>query len=205
MRLDPLLQELLPSFAVEAEEIAQSLQSGLVELEREISIGDRRKIYDGLARGLHTLKGTSATLGLEHLAELAHQMEDLLSPFRKELSRMPPELADALLRGADLFILNTKAYATGHDDELPPLPTLLTLPQQAAFPTPARPARPSRSCWRSTGHGRHSRLAFRPRPSRRPPSNPRSSRPAPPRCPALPACQASSRAAGASTPARCSP
>ena len=31
MRLDPLLQELLPSFAVEAEEIAQSLQAGLVE------------------------------------------------------------------------------------------------------------------------------------------------------------------------------
>jgi two-component system chemotaxis sensor kinase CheA len=134
MRLDPLLQELLPSFAVEAEEIAQSLQAGLVELEREISVDDRRKIYDGLARGLHTLKGTSATLGLEHLAELAHQMEDLLSPFRKELSRMPAELADALLRGADLFILNTKAYATGQDDELPPLPTLLTLHQLETLP-----------------------------------------------------------------------
>ena len=132
MRLDPLLQELLPSFAVEAEEIAQTLQSGLVELERELSVEERGKIYDGLARGLHTLKGTSATLGLEHLAELAHQMEDLLAPFRKELSRMPPELADALLRGADLFILNTKAYATGQHEELPPLSTLLPLDRAAA-------------------------------------------------------------------------
>ena len=140
MRLDPLLQELLPSFAVEAEEIAQSLQSGLVELERDLSIDDRRKIYDGLARGLHTLKGTSATLGLEHLAELAHQMEDLLSPFRKELSRMPPELQlrDAPLRGADLFILNTKAYATGQDDELPPLPSIPSAGQQEALPDLAR-------------------------------------------------------------------
>ena len=50
MNIDPFLRELLPGFAVEADEIAQRLQGELVELERELDEDDRRKHYETLAR-----------------------------------------------------------------------------------------------------------------------------------------------------------
>lgn len=124
MKLDPFLQDLLPGFAVEAEEIAQRLQGELVDLERDLTSEQRRPVYESLARGLHTLKGTAATLGLEPLAELAHQMENLIAPFREGLRRVPTDLADALLRGIDNFVMHAKAYAMGQTDDLPSLPPL---------------------------------------------------------------------------------
>src|SRR5256885_12108680 len=42
--------------------------------------------FDDLARGLHTLKGSAATLGLSELSELAHRMEDAVLPLRNKRS-----------------------------------------------------------------------------------------------------------------------
>src|SRR5437764_179843 len=65
--IDPLLEQLLPGFVDESQEIVQRLTQNLLELEK----AHETKRFDDLARGLHTLKGSSATLGLDELSELA--------------------------------------------------------------------------------------------------------------------------------------
>ena len=104
---DPLLEQLLSGFVDEAEDLAAKVTLHLLELER--SGGGRS--FDDLARGLHTLKGSAATLGLEELADLAHRMEDAVLPLRGQGTALPPAIADALLRALDAFLARVRAQA----------------------------------------------------------------------------------------------
>jgi chemotaxis protein histidine kinase CheA len=105
--LDPLLEQLLAGFVDEAQEIAARLTGHLIELEKGTE--QRAQAFDGLARGLHTLKGSSATLGLDALAELAHRMEDLALPLRGSEALLPSQVADALLRTLDVWMAHLRA------------------------------------------------------------------------------------------------
>src|SRR5205823_14192965 len=72
-----------------------------------------------LARGLHTLKGSAATLGLEELADFAHRMEDVILPLRGSAEPLPAPLADAVLRSLDLWMSRLRAH--GAKSDLPDL------------------------------------------------------------------------------------
>src|SRR5229473_793338 len=74
--LDPMMEQLLPGFVDECKEIAERVTDHLIELEK----AHEQSRFDDLARGLHTLKGSAATLGLSELSELAHRMEDAELP-----------------------------------------------------------------------------------------------------------------------------
>jgi two-component system, chemotaxis family, sensor kinase CheA len=113
--IDPLLEQLLPGFVDESQEIAERLTQNLIALEK----AHEAKRFDDLARGLHTLKGSSATLGLGELSELAHKMEDVVLPFRGKGEPLPGALADALLRTLDAWMANLRATAA--KAELPSL------------------------------------------------------------------------------------
>ncbi len=105
--LDPLMEQLLAGFVDEAQEIAGRLTDQLIELEKG---SDRRaQVFDGLARGLHTLKGSAATLGLDALADFAHRMEDVALPLRDSQAPLPPQVADALLRTLDVWMAHLRA------------------------------------------------------------------------------------------------
>ncbi|HEY0095297.1 MAG TPA: ATP-binding protein, partial [Archangium sp.] len=92
----------------------------LLELEREgIDNEALSKVYTRLARHLHTLKGSAASLGLQDLSSIAHKLEDALAPLRKDIQPMPRSLVDMLLHGLDLFLLRAQAHADGRGDSLP--------------------------------------------------------------------------------------
>src|SRR5229473_2628504 len=114
--LDPLLEQLLAGFGDESQEIYERVTRNLIELEKEPAQGPR---FDEVARGLHTLKGSSATLGLEELADFAHRMEDVILPLRGSAQPLPPPLADAVLRGLDTWMASLRATAA--KTELPDL------------------------------------------------------------------------------------
>jgi len=114
--LDPLLEQLLAGFVDESQEIYERVTRNLIELEKEPAQGPR---FDEVARGLHTLKGSSATLGLEELADFAHRMEDVILPLRGSAQPLPPPLADAVLRGLDTWMASLRATAA--KTELPDL------------------------------------------------------------------------------------
>ncbi|HYO69912.1 MAG TPA: Hpt domain-containing protein, partial [Archangium sp.] len=85
MPVDPMLQSLVAGFSGEAQEVCQKVTMDLLELEREgIDNEALSKVYTRLARHLHTLKGSAASLGLQDLSAIAHKLEDALAPLRKD-------------------------------------------------------------------------------------------------------------------------
>jgi two-component system, chemotaxis family, sensor kinase CheA len=114
---DPLMQQLLEGFVDEGREICDRVTKNLLELEKLPAIDE--SIFDDLARSLHTMKGSSATLGLDELSDLAHKMEDAALPLRGVTGPFPVALADGLLRTVDLWFAHLKASAAG--SELPDL------------------------------------------------------------------------------------
>jgi len=77
---DPVIDALIEGFAAEARDICQRVTGNILELEHAASLEEpvRKKHYEELARGLHTLKGNADTFGFPHLADLAHKMEDVV-------------------------------------------------------------------------------------------------------------------------------
>jgi chemotaxis protein histidine kinase CheA len=114
--MDPLLEQLLAGFVDESQEIYDRVARSLMELEKLPAQGAP---FDELARGLHTLKGSAATLGLEELADFAHRMEDVVLPLRGSAKPLPGPLADAVLKSLDTWMARLRATAA--KGELPDL------------------------------------------------------------------------------------
>jgi two-component system chemotaxis sensor kinase CheA len=137
--MDPLLEQLLAGFVDEAQEIYERVTRSLMELEKSPAQGPS---FDELARGLHTLKGSAATLGLEELADFAHRMEDVVLPLRGSAQPLPAPIADAVLKSLDAWMARLRATAA--KTELPDLSASFALlekvkPQKAAaVPGPAK-------------------------------------------------------------------
>jgi chemotaxis protein histidine kinase CheA/CheY-like chemotaxis protein len=120
MAVDPMLQSLVAGFSTEAQEVCQKVTLDLLDLEREgIDNEALAKVYTRLARHLHTLKGSAASLGLQDLSAIAHKLEDALAPLRKDIKPMPRPMVDMLLHGLDLFLLRAQAHAEGRGEALP--------------------------------------------------------------------------------------
>lgn len=122
MVIDPSLAEPLALFVLEAEGYARAATECLLALER--GEGELGRRHQQLARLLHTLKGTSATFGLEGLAEAAHRMETAIGPAREASAAIPALLADALLRCVDGFVATIRACVAGREEPAFP-PALL--------------------------------------------------------------------------------
>ena len=139
-----MLQSLVAGFATEAQEVCQKVTMDLLELEREgIDNEALSKVYTRLARHLHTLKGSAASLGLQDLSSIAHKLEDALAPLRKDIQPMSRSLVDVLLHGLDLFLLRAQAHADGRGDSLPdPAAALAQLVADAPPPEEAAGAAP---------------------------------------------------------------
>src|SRR4051794_3333685 len=134
--MDPLLEQLLAGFVDESQEIYERVTRGVMELEKTPAQGPK---FDEVARGLHTLKGSAATLGLDELADFAHRMEDVFLPLRGSASPLPPPLADAVLKSLDTWMARLRATAqkTALPD-LAPSYTLLAQVKPAAATNGAR-------------------------------------------------------------------
>jgi two-component system chemotaxis sensor kinase CheA len=66
-------------FRIEAQELLQGLDEGFLELER----GADEELIRRLMRQAHTFKGASRIVKRPDIADLAHDIEDLLSPHRE--------------------------------------------------------------------------------------------------------------------------
>jgi two-component system chemotaxis sensor kinase CheA len=110
--MDPLLEQLLAGFVDESQEIYERVTRNLMELEKSPAQGPG---FDDLARGLHTLKGSAATLGLEELADFAHRMEDVILPLRGSAKPLPAAVADAVLKSLDVWMARLRAIAAKGD------------------------------------------------------------------------------------------
>ncbi len=102
--------ELRNLFFESAYELLQSLNESGLALEANPA---DEEILRSVRRAVHTLKGDSAACGYLALSELAHELEDVLSP--KVGQREGARLAEAVLSVADTFDLLLSAYKKGAD------------------------------------------------------------------------------------------
>lgn len=92
------LSEFKDLFASEAQEHLETMNTGLLLLERD---PQDRDALEGVFRAAHTLKGVAATLGYQELAYVAHTFEDLLDELREGEQVLTPALADVLFSAVD--------------------------------------------------------------------------------------------------------
>jgi two-component system, chemotaxis family, sensor kinase CheA len=95
---DEQASELRELFFESAQEILQSMNEAGLALEERPSDGEQLR---QVRRAVHTLKGDSAACGYRALSELAHDLEDVLTP---ELAQQNAGLiAEVILTAADTF------------------------------------------------------------------------------------------------------
>ncbi len=87
-------------FFEEAAEHLSAMESGLLELETSADCTD---VLNRLFRAAHSVKGASATLGMEGLASFSHSLEELLGRLRDGLVQLHPSHIDLLLRAKDML------------------------------------------------------------------------------------------------------
>lgn len=85
-------------FLEETNEHLESLSNCLLRMEK--SPGDR-SLLDEIFRVSHTLKGMAGTMGFSKMAELTHEMENLLDGIRKENIKVDSALVDLLFECLD--------------------------------------------------------------------------------------------------------
>jgi len=92
------MSDLLGVFLDEADEQLLKLDDGILQLEKDPSNMD---IVKEVFRAAHTLKGSSATMGLSEIADLTHAMESLLDDVRNGQIGVNSDIVDLLLEGND--------------------------------------------------------------------------------------------------------
>ncbi len=88
----------LQVFLEEAEEQIALLDRTIVDLEKN---GSDPQLLQEIFRAAHTIKGSSAMLGHQPMAELTHAMESLLDMLRKDKLQISQEVTDCLLGALD--------------------------------------------------------------------------------------------------------
>ncbi len=102
---DQQASELLDVFFESAEELLQGMNGAGLALEANPCDGEELR---HVRRAVHTLKGDSAACGFRELSELAHHLEDALTP---ELAKdNGAEIASVVLTAADTFREMLAAY-----------------------------------------------------------------------------------------------
>ena len=123
--------ELRALFFESASEVLQSLNEAGLELEASPS---DEEVIRRVRRAVHTLKGDSAACGFHKLSELAHELEDVLSPQIGQANGS--RMADVVLVAADSFAALLGAYQRNVP---PPSTESLRAMIRALLQTPAKP------------------------------------------------------------------
>ena len=92
------MNQYLEVFIEESKEHLQMCSEQLLELEKN---PEDLSVVNEIFRAAHTLKGMSATMGYEDLANLTHKMENVLDAIRNEKITLTPETFDTLFLAVD--------------------------------------------------------------------------------------------------------
>lgn len=106
------VNQYLEMFIEESKEHLQSCSEHLLELEKN---PHDLAIVGEIFRSAHTLKGMSATMGYEDLADLTHKMENVLDAIRNEKIQVTPEILDVVFESVDYLEEMVMDIANGGD------------------------------------------------------------------------------------------
>lgn len=106
------MSKYLEIFIDESKEHLQTINEQLLELEKT---PEDMTIVNEIFRSAHTLKGMSATMGFEDLANLTHQMENVLDGIRNHKITVTSEILDVVFQAVDHLEAMIMSIAEGGD------------------------------------------------------------------------------------------
>lgn len=106
------MNQYLEVFIEESKEHLQACNEKLLVLEKN---PNDLSIVNDIFRSAHTLKGMSATMGYEDLANLTHQMENVLDAIRNEKLSVTPTFLDIVFASVDNLEEMVFSIAEGGD------------------------------------------------------------------------------------------
>lgn len=102
----------LDIFIDESTEHLDTLYEQLLELEKQ---PEEKSIIEEIFRAAHTLKGMSATMGFDDLANLTHKLENVFDGIRYDKIQVQPDMMDDLFQAVDQLNEMVSDIANGGD------------------------------------------------------------------------------------------
>lgn len=99
-------------FLEESREHLQTLNECLLELEHS---PEDLSVLNEIFRSAHTIKGMSATMGFTEIAELTHEMENVLDLLRKEQLKANEDIVDTIFKCVDALEQMIETVGNGED------------------------------------------------------------------------------------------
>lgn len=132
------VNQYLEMFIEESKEHLQACSEHLLELEKN---PEDLTIVGEIFRSAHTLKGMSATMGFEDLADLTHKMENVLDAIRNEKIKVTAEIFDVIFESVDHLEAMVYDIADGGDGKRDVQSTVeqlkrIEVGEQTVAPTP---------------------------------------------------------------------
>ena len=121
-------------FLDESHEHLQSLNEGLLRLEENMEEIDA---VNDIFRNAHTLKGMSATMGFAKIAELTHEMEDVLDLVRKSQLKLNEDIIDTLFKCLDSLEQMVDSVGNGEAEDVVDVSDLVAKLSSISKGTPA--------------------------------------------------------------------
>ncbi|WP_353855739.1 chemotaxis protein CheA [Bacillus sp. Bos-x628] len=106
------VNQYLDIFLDESREHLQTCNEKLLELEKNPT--DLQLVND-IFRAAHTLKGMSATMGFDDMAQLTHHLENMFDAIRNEQMVVTPESMDTMFEALDHLDAMVQSIAEGGD------------------------------------------------------------------------------------------
>ncbi len=107
------MSQYLSVFVDEAKENLQGLNDAILKLESDPSSQDA---INEIFRLMHTLKGSSATMGFSKMSKVCHALENLLDKVRSGKQKVTEDLIDLLFSGIDMLNDTVENIENGGDD-----------------------------------------------------------------------------------------
>lgn len=108
------MEEYKEMFIAESQESLNALSQALLDLEDN---PEEMDILNNIFRYAHTLKGMSATMGYDKIADLSHKMENLLDKIRQGTISLSTDIVDILFECIDLLEAMVESITEGQDAE----------------------------------------------------------------------------------------
>lgn len=112
MAFDPeLLKQLTESFSTELNEHSQNIINSLLTLEKPNLAEDKKtKALEAIFRSAHNIKGTSRSIGIKDVGEIAHRLESLFSLIQKKKILITKNIINVSLEAVDKMRMAFDAF-----------------------------------------------------------------------------------------------
>ncbi len=111
-------------FLEESREHLQTLNSCVLDLEND---PENLSVLSEIFRSAHTIKGMSATMGFTNIAELTHEMENILDLLRKGQLKASHDIIDTIFRCVDTLEQLVESVASNNESSIDSKPLIIKL------------------------------------------------------------------------------